>query len=356
MNVALISQHYGLPVGMGTYAVQLLASLAEQFPQDEYRLYVPRTVREPHPKNVTVVTLPAAQRRSQLTRWEHITAPLQAKRDGVDVMHFTNVAASLPITRVPSISTAYDAIAWMLPDYRLPLAYRALARRDLVITNRIITISEHAKTDLQQRLRLPERKITVTPLAGPTSDQRTAAKQPYWLFVGGSERRKNLRTVFEAIAGQGPSKLHLKVVGSTAPSPIRDSQQELLSILPAERRRDVEWLGMVNEDELTELYRHATGLLFPSTYEGFGLPVLEAMARRTPVIAANSSAIPEVAGDAAIMIDPDKPTELAHAMQKLAASPALQRKLITAGVRNTKRFTWQRTAQETHAVYRSLTS
>src|SRR6202044_1261514 len=114
----------------------------------------------------------------------------------------------------------------------------------------------------------------------------------------------------------------LRVVGPSTPSPVHDARSD---------QSGVRWLGRVSEDELAELYRHATALVFPSLYEGFGLPLLEAMARRTPVIAANRSSIPEVARGAAVLVDPDDVEALRDAMRRVAQDETLRDDLIRRG-------------------------
>ncbi|HZL54840.1 MAG TPA: glycosyltransferase family 1 protein, partial [Solirubrobacteraceae bacterium] len=118
----------------------------------------------------------------------------------------------------------------------------------------------------------------------------------------------------------------------------------------------VRWLGHVSEEELVQLYRHATALVFPSRYEGFGLPLLEAMARRTPVIAANRSSIPEVARGAAVLVDPDDIDALREAMRRVADDETLRDELIGRGAEVVAGFSWDETARATVAAYEELSS
>jgi glycosyltransferase involved in cell wall biosynthesis len=137
----------------------------------------------------------------------------------------------------------------------------------------------------------------------------------------------------------------LRVVGQHTASPVHDARHE---------QNGVRWLGYIGEPELVELYRHATALVFPSRYEGFGLPVLEAMARRTPVIASDASSIPEVARGAAILVDPDDVEGLAEAMRRIAAEPPLRAELVERGVEIVSGFSWDETARATVAAYEEL--
>jgi glycosyltransferase involved in cell wall biosynthesis len=207
----------------------------------------------------------------------------------------------------------------------------------------VLTLSESARTDLEGVLGLSRSKIRVTYLGAPPLDPEPSSKEPYFLFVGGTEKRKNLGVVLEAFSLL--DELELRVVGPHTASPVHDARRE---------QKDVHWLGYVSEEELVELYRHATALVFPSRYEGFGLPILEAMARRTPVIASNRSSIPEVARGAAILVDPDDVEGLRDAMRRVATEAGLQEELTSRGAEVVSGFSWSETARATVAAYEEL--
>lgn len=357
MNIGIITRHLDLPVGLGTYATNLLTALARYDKTNSYTIYTPNLPkRATWPKNFHFKRFSVEPRRSKLTWWEHVTAPLAAKGDGVDLIHYFNTATPLPLTRRPVLTNVHDAIGWAEPGYRLPWQYDLLARRDIKLSSHILTFSEHAKRDIHQLLGTPLEKISVTLEAGPAVEATSRPKKPYWLFVGGLEKRKDLRSLLDAYAQLGNSRLRIKVVGPLDASPIHDDRAELEAVLTPAQRCKIDWLGRVPGPQLTRLYREAAALVFPSVYEGFGLPVLEAMARRTPVIAANASSIPEVAGDGAILVPPRDPLALADAMRRLQRRPALRRQLVARGAAIAKEFSWQRTAEETVAVYRTLVS
>jgi glycosyltransferase involved in cell wall biosynthesis len=194
-------------------------------------------------------------------------------------------------------------------------------------------------------LGLPRAKIRVTYLGGPPLDPEPSSKEPYYLFVGGTEKRKNLGAVLEAFSSL--DGFELRVVGKNTASPVHDARSE---------QTGVKWLGHVGEEELAELYRHATALVFPSSYEGFGLPLLEAMARRTPVIASNRSSIPEVAGDAALLVDPDDVEALRDAMRRVTAEASLREGMARRGAEVASGFSWDETARATLAAYEELSA
>jgi alpha-1,3-rhamnosyl/mannosyltransferase len=207
----------------------------------------------------------------------------------------------------------------------------------------LLTLSESARADIESVLGVPRGKIRVTYLGGPPLDSEPSSKEPYFLFVGGTEKRKNLTAALEAF--RSIEGYELRVVGQNKASPVHDARRE---------QSGVRWLGHVGEEELVELYRHATALVFPSRYEGFGLPVLEAMARRTPVIASNSSSLPEVARGAAILLDPDDIEGLRDAMRRVAAEPGLSVDMTERGAEVVAHFSWDETARATVAAYEEL--
>lgn len=357
MKIGIITRHLGLPVGFGTYAGKLLEGLAAVDKQNDYVVYTatPPPKRR-WPARFRFKRFAVEQRRSKLTWWEHTTAPLAAKGDGVDLVHYLHTATPLPPVRRPVLTGVLDAIEWAEPGYRRSRHYDLLARRDIRLANHILTISEHAKRDLNRLLKVPLDKISVTHLAGPKVESSAGRKKAYWLFVGGVEKRKDLRSTIEAFAELDDPRMRLKVVGPTNPSPIHDDRAELVALLALDQRARVDWLGRVSDSELARLYREATALVFPSVYEGFGLPVLEAFARRTPVIAANASSIPEIAGDAAILVPPRDPAALADAMRQVRTDAALRRRMASRGAEQAAVFSWKQTARDTVAVYERMLS
>jgi glycosyltransferase involved in cell wall biosynthesis len=260
------------------------------------------------------------------------------------------------------VTNVLDAIQWAEPGYKLPLHYDLLAKRDIRVASHIITISHAAKIDLNKLLKVPLDKISVTQLAAidiessgkaSASVNRFLKGGKFFLFVGGTEKRKNLRKVIEAYAQSGFNE-RLAVVGPTDPSPVHDSKDELLALLTPAQQKKIVFLGRVSGVELNKLYSKAVALVFPTRYEGFGLPALEAMKAKTPVITSNVSSLPEVVDDAALTVDPIDPDALASAMQRITTDAKLRAKLVKRSTKNLKRFSWKRTAQETVAVYEKI--
>src|SRR3954464_4426377 len=182
---------------------------------------------------------------------------------------------------------------------------------------RVLAISELTKRALVELYGIPEDKIAVTPLAADPAfgpDGPSPGGEPYALFVGALQPRKQATTAIEALALIGAGAPRLVLVGPDKGSRAEAEETATRLGVPVELR------GHVPQDELAALYRGAACLVFPSRYEGFGLPVLEAMASGTPVVATNAGALPEVAGEAAILVEPGNPTGLAGGIERARAA------------------------------------
>ena len=225
----------------------------------------------------------------------------------------------------------------------------AVVRRAVERSARVLTVSEWSRDDLLERYRLEPDKVVVTPNGvdrrfrpdGPRRDG-----PPYVLFVGAIQPRKDPLTAVRALRHLDPD-LHLVMAGPHKLA-VADVRREAADAGLADR---VHLLGYVDDDELASLYRGAACLVMPSRYEGFGLPVLEAMASGTPVVAARASALPEVAGDAAVLVDPGDPEALADGVRRALADRDRWR---AAGAARAAAFTWAETARRTAAVYEAV--
>jgi glycosyltransferase involved in cell wall biosynthesis len=345
VKIGLVTRHLGLPVGLGTYTRNLLCALDRHDDEHEYFIYMPTWNDAPELSPRFQIRRSHVRRHSREahTLWDLTLPAIAAAREQVDLIHYLHTAFPAFSPGCPVITNLLDAIGWVVPGYRLPRPYERLERRAVRRADLVLTLSESACDDIVRVLGVPREKIRITYLGGPPLDPEPSSKEPYFLFVGGTEKRKNLGAVLEAFGSL--DGFELRVVGANTASPVHDERRE---------QRGVQWLGHVSEEQLIALYRHATALVFPSRYEGFGLPILEAMARHTAVIASDRSSIPEVARGAAILVDPDDIAGLGDAMRRVAAEADLRDELTRHGAEVVSGFSWDETARVTVSAYEEL--
>ena len=289
--------------------------------------------------------------------------------DQLDLYHGTNFKMQTK-GRHGAIVTVHDLWLDRHPKYSKKFFGQAASflrtRRRAWGAARVLTVSQHSSRDIQELYGLPQDRISVIPngVSGdfrPEFDPSRFSKiqsrygipsGPYFLFLGGADPRKNHTTLFRAYA-QSPafSQNHYLVV-------VGNSTHRFGSVIETGRLFGIldriVCTGPVSLDDLRLLYSHADLFVFPSRYEGFGLPVLEAMACGTPVIASDTTALPEVAGDAAILVNPEDPAELAQAMVRVLEDSNLRQALRTRGFERARLFSWERAARQTLSVYREV--
>lgn len=282
-----------------------------------------------------------------------------------DLFHATDI--TLPRLAKPSVITICDLTTLLFPQFhtRMNRWYQRLALPGMLRrADAIIAISQATKDDLIQHLRVDPERIYVTPLGvdhnrfvaqppGAANAQVRSAlgiEVPYLLAVGTLEPRKNLVTLLHAYATLSPATPPLVLAGGQGwGNPALAALIDTLGI-----RERVHLTGYVADELLPSLYGAAEIFVYPSFYEGFGLPVLEAMACGAPVITSNTSSLPEVAGDAALLVDPQDHEALAAVLSRLVGDEKERRTLSERGIERAQRFTWQHTAQITLDVYRSV--
>jgi glycosyltransferase involved in cell wall biosynthesis len=288
--------------------------------------------------------------------WMEAFVPRALEAIGADVAHFTNYTAPLSLDR-PYVVTIHDMSLALLPECStwkmrliVPRVLPRVARRArLVLVPSIAT-----RDDVVRLLRVDPGRVRVIPHAAPRAFAEAPAASapagpPYFLFVGNLEPRKNLARGLRAFARVAPSLPGQRFLIAGQPGWKYDDVLEELR--RPELAGRVEWRGYVAEEDLPALYRHATAFVYPSLYEGFGLPVIEAMACGTPVLTSRVSALPELAEGAAVLVDPTDETALAEAMHALATDAALRARLRTAGRARAARYSWEATADRTIEAY-----
>ena len=272
---------------------------------------------------------------------------LDARRRGVDVVHGLAYATPIIAPGVATVVTLLDLTWRHEPESVSRLAqimFGFLAPVCGRLSDRVIAISEHARDDLVATLGLEPAKIEVTPLGVDPRPPRTPVEgAPLLLTVGQVTSHKNLLALVEAMPD-----VDAKLVVAGRRTPYAD----VLEARAAELGVDVELTGYISAEALEDLWARATAFVLPSRHEGFGLPILEAMARGVPVACSDASALPETAGGAALLFDPDAPASIAAACNRLLADRALRDDLAGRGRARAESLTWEACAQATLRAYR----
>jgi glycosyltransferase involved in cell wall biosynthesis len=372
--------------GIGAYARSLLAALGRVGGQHQYVLFVPQGLKvgevpAPPKYEMRRVPMPRLGRASALV-YSQLLLPLHVGRAGVDLLHFLDVPFNpshplAPIYKpVPVVITLHDLTPLYAPAVLRKRRYRWFYRLALWQCTRAdaLVVDSHSSRADALKARIAEaRRIFVAPLAVPAeaahsdSDSSSGSgsgsgfglpdlPRPYILHVGSDDWNKNRQAVLraftmlvetETVTGVGAvgagSHLHLVLVGGSTAS---------LSALPDEVRTRIVHHAYLDRQALTRLYAGARVFVFPSRYEGFGLPILEAMQAGVPVVTSNTGAMREVAGDAALLVDPDRPQELAAAVRRVLSDASLACELRERGRARAATFTWERTAHATLAAYK----
>jgi glycosyltransferase involved in cell wall biosynthesis len=272
-----------------------------------------------------------------------------------DVFHVSNQIRHPP-KGVKLTATIYDMTVRLMPELHTPANIQAdesLAKNVLGRADRLIAISENSRQDAARLAGLDADRIEVIYPGVPEvyfGAQARPSEQPYVLYLGTIEPRKNVDTLLDAWSGcRFRGDFDLVIAGASG-----WAGEKTLARL-ASRPPGVRYLGYVPEDELPGLMAGASAFVYPSLYEGFGLPVAQAMAAGVPVITSNTSCLPEVAGEGALLVDPRSAGEIRAAMEKLLASQALQQQLRTAGVARAKReYRWEICARKSLEFFRRV--
>jgi glycosyltransferase involved in cell wall biosynthesis len=291
-----------------------------------------------------------------------LVSPLLCRALKPDIVHETYFHSGPRLRNVPTVTTVYDMIHEKFPDSYSPSDPTTEHKRASVTrADIVICISEQTRRDLIEIFHVPPSKIRVTYLASflaiqnptrPTPPTTTQGK-PYLLYVGNRHGYKNFSTLLRAYASLGTLRANLRLVVFGGGDITRWEREEMASLELADM--DIQHRSG-GDEELALLYRRAVALIYPSLYEGFGIPPLEAMASGCPVICAPTGSLPEVVGDAALLFDPNSPQELAEKIREVFESAELRARLAERGHKRVHLFSWDRCVQETMNIYRELTS
>ncbi len=365
--------------GVGEYARNLLVSLLEADQQNEYVFFgypgeAPDVFDSLSNFNLVQAGPDGDDGIWRRLKWHQYTMPRLASRFNLDVIHLLvqSFDVNIPIYRpAKMVVTIHDLKALLFPKIYLNNPSKRISYKVMINfakkADHIITDSCHSKNDIVNKLGVSDERVSVIPLAvdpyfyqsnrdgqedsGLTSKQYGLEKE-FILFVGAIEPSKNidaLLSVYEQLVRQGRSE-QLVLVGVQDPSYFKDLQNRFGYLFGT----SIRFLDFIPKRDLRALYRLAKFFVYPSLYEGFGLPVLEALASGTPVITSNASSVPEVTGEAAILVDPLDLDLLQEKMVELCEDENARSALATTGVARAREFSWARCASQTAEVYQSL--
>jgi len=352
--------------GIGTYVRNLLKQLAQQDQATEY------VVLCQDDDLASVGTLgpnfrAVSESSPGYSIREQVRVPLCVHREGATLFHAPHYVLP-PLTPCRTVVTIHDCIHLRFPQYlRSKLGY-AYARAALWSAThraaRVITVSEASKRDILRYFRVPESRIDVIHNAiddrfrqAPAAEdmervrQRYQLNAPFILYAGNIKPHKNLERLIESfhLLRQDPAlkDVQLLIIG--------DEISKYATLRRAVHRhklhKHVRFFGFVSHETLAALYRLADVFVFPSLYEGFGLPPLEAMASGTPVITSDVSSLPEIVGDAALLIDPTEPEAIADAMRRVLGDADLRASLKARGLARARAFSWERSIRRVREIY-----
>ena len=356
--------------GVSRFTEQLVRTIQERDRSNSYAVFVNDTARGGFHDSANVRFHPAplpTHRPAVRVFWEQLVLPVQARQLGLEVLHCPVNVAPLA-SPCPTVLTIHDLTFLLFPERfrrerRTYLA--ALTRLSARRTSRVLTDSLNTKQDVARLLRVPLEKIEVVypgleadlrpcaPEAVASFRQRHGLQRDFILFLGTIEPRKNVVGLLNAYARllrQGLAGYDLVIAGGRGwmASDVFGAVETL------DLGSRVRFAGYVPIEDQALWYSSATLFVYPSLYEGFGLPPLEAMACGTPVITSNVSSLPEVVGSAALLVDPNRTQDLTAAIAEVLESPEKQEQMSQAGLHQAAMFTWAQAADRTVAAYRRV--
>jgi glycosyltransferase involved in cell wall biosynthesis len=351
--------------GIGTYIRNVLRQLARLDQETEFVLLC-------RPGDVGALRQlgrnfrPVIETAGNYSVAEQFTVPLALRREGVTLFHAPHYVLP-PLVTCPSVVTIHDCIHLMFPQYLPNRAALSYARASISLAarraTRVITVSESSKRDILRFVRTSPDKIDVIYNAyderfgeEPLEEAVVRVRERYQLqgefvlYAGNVKPHKNVERLIDAfhvVRQRGLDHLKLVVIG--------DEVSQYASLRRAVHRcnlhRYVRFLGYMPEDTLAIMYRLAGVFVFPSLYEGFGLPPLEAMASGTPVVVSNVSSLPEVTGDAAVLVHPLDASDIADGIVRVLTNDELRRELRRKGLARARQFSWEASARRVRDIY-----
>jgi glycosyltransferase involved in cell wall biosynthesis len=324
--------------GVGLYSREIMFGLARVHPDTRFLYcYRPhrflRSFRDSLPRNATRRLLRGAPRAA--------------------LFHALNQRVDWPRPHAGRVVATFHDLFMLTGEYSTPefrARFTAQAREAAERSDAIVAVSRFTASQIETLLKVEPSRIRVIPHGVRILPVDSAARETLVLFVGAIQKRKNVARLVQAFE-RLPRSWKLVLAGS---SEGYGAAEELRAIAESPRRDAIHAPGYVSAAELESLYRRASIFAFPSLDEGFGIPVLEAMAHGVPVVTSNVSALPEVAGDAALLVDPADTDGIGDALLRLAMEEELRRDLIRRGMDRARQFTWEAAIEKTWDLYREL--
>lgn len=349
--------------GVKTYTYELLKSLLALHSDENFE-YIYSSTKPLGTFNRAKETVIPLKSELLLPYWMSIQVAKHIRGQKPSLVHFTK--AAVPYKKYcPTIVTIYDIIPVLFPETQSPLRrlyWPHVLEHAATTADHILTISQQSKKDIMEHYNVAEDKITVTPLAvdlthfNPSPKAASSNQTPYILFVGTRDARKNIASLIRAFA-RIADKIPHKLIIAGRPAKKTDNSKSVAGELHLEHR--IEFRENVSYAQLPSLYANADIFVWPSLYEGWGFPPQEAMACGAPVIVSDGGPLPEVVGDAGIIVPLQEGAfeeNLAHEMLTLINDEAKKRELSIKGITRAAQFSWNDVAQKTWEVYQSVAS
>jgi glycosyltransferase involved in cell wall biosynthesis len=355
--------------GIGTYVRNLVRHLARLDRVTTYFLFCNRA-DEAELRDLAGNFVPVVDESDGYSFAEHISIPRKLHRLGADLLHSPHYVLPL-LCRRPAVVTIHDCIHLLFPEYlpnRMAFQYARFMMGSAIRRSALVfTVSEASRRDILRfypdadpdRIQVVPNAIDVALLADPGEEEMDRVRERYQirgrfvLYAGNVKPHKNVQRLIAAFGllkqRPGHEDVKLLIIGESDGIHKHGSLRRCAEA--AGVRQDVRFFGFVPEHTLAALYRLASVFAFPSLYEGFGLPPLEAMACGTPVVTSRLSSLPEVVDDAALLVDPYRVDEIAHALERVLRDDELRADLVARGLVRAQQFSWERSVRAIHAGY-----
>ncbi|MEO5590696.1 MAG: glycosyltransferase family 1 protein [Gemmatimonadaceae bacterium] len=358
----------GVVGGTETYARSLIQALAQRDDDNEYIVFLSREAADldvtPGPNFTRVVCPVVAMRRAARYTWEQAILPLQLMRKRPALVHSLGYVSPLA-AQCPQVVTVHDVNYLGHKGRRTAVGRRAFqffVERTVKRADRVITVSQFSKNEIVKHMDVASEKVTVVHSAGREAPAQSSPAgkgirfareitRPYVMAFSSLSAHKNINGLVAAFARISSSVPHALVLVGHLPE--KSGVRAEIESAVDDR---VHYTGYLSDADVEGLMQHASLFAFPSLYEGFGLPILDAQQAGVPVTCSSAGALPEVAGKGALLFDPLSVDDMAAALQRCLIDMDLRETLVAAGFENAREFSWERTARQTADVYRAVGS